>query len=110
MPPTGDQGPVVREARQRARALLARGEPFVWNATNLSRRIRSECIDLFAAYDARVRIVYVETTANGVLRRNRARPRPVTADSIERLLDRWEVPGLTEAHRVEWLVEAPDGG
>jgi len=100
--PTENQGPVVSEARERAREYLRRKQSFIWNATNISRQIRSQCIDLFAAYNARVRIVYIDVSQQTLFRQNREREKPVPADVINRLLDRWEVPDLTEAHRIDW--------
>jgi hypothetical protein len=36
--------------------------------------------------------------------RNSARRTPVAAAVINRLMDRWEVPDLTEAHHVDYLI------
>ncbi len=98
----GRQGRVVSAARERARELLRRGEGFYWNATNLSRRTRGSCIDLFARYNARVRIVAVEAGCERLWAQNRARQDVVPEAVIERLLRRWEAPDRTEAHAVEW--------
>jgi predicted kinase len=106
--PADDQGTVVNRAREMAREYLRQGRSFVWNATNVSRQLRTRCISLFADYNARVRIVYVEVPAGVLLAQNRRRPEgqrsPVPEAVIERLLERWEVPDPTEAHRVEWVV------
>ena len=102
--PEDPQGGVVRAARERAREHLRRGEPFAWNGTNVSRRTREGCIGLLADYRARVRIVYVEAPEERLRQQNRGRRSPVPDDVIDRLLDRWEVPDLTEAHRVEWIL------
>ncbi len=97
---SGDQGAVIAEARERARVLLRLRQPFVWNATNLSRDLRRQPIDLFAAYGARIEIVYVEVPAEELRMQNRAREHAVPDFAIERMLERWEVPDLTEAHSV----------
>jgi predicted kinase len=102
--PDEAQGKVINEARDRARELLRRGEPFVWNATNVSRQLRRLVLELFAQYQARIRIVYVEAPPETLFEQNRQRQRRVPAGVIERLLDRWEVPDRTEAHAVEWHV------
>ena len=94
------QGAVVARARERARAALRKGEDFVWNATNLSRQVRAQCIDLFAAYNARIKIVRVETTPDALTARNRARPDPVPPKAMDRMFDRWECPDLTECHEM----------
>lgn len=104
--PADEQGPVVTRARELAREHLRAGRDFAWNGTNLSRDLREQCIDLFAAYKARVRIVYIEAPEARLRRQNRDRPAPVPEAVIERLLARWEVPDPTEAHRVDWSVQS----
>ena len=102
--PADPQGVIVHAARERAREHLRAGTSFVWNATNLSRNVRGQCVRLAADYGARVRIVYVEAPKDRLFAQNRARSRPVPARVIEALLDRWEVPDLTEAHAVEIVL------
>lgn len=102
--PTDHQAPVLDRARAEARARLRRGEPFAWNATSLSREMRSRIVSLAADYRARLRIVYVEAPAPALFAQNRARARSVPEAVIERLLGRWEVPDLTEAHEVRYEV------
>jgi predicted kinase len=99
--PDDDQGTVISAARERARGYLRRGEPFVWNATNVNRELRSMTLKLFASYQARMRIVYLEAPPDVIAERMRRRGRVVPARVIERMLDRWEVPDRTEAHAVE---------
>jgi predicted kinase len=107
--PADDQGAVVNEARERAREALRAGRPFVWNATNLSRQLRGLSLRLFAAYGARVRIVYVEVPPGVLFAQNRQRSAVVPQGVLERLIDRWEVPDRTEAHAVEYAVrQEPD--
>lgn len=99
---TGNQGAVIQIARERARVLLRRGEGFVWNATNLSREIRSHLIDLFTAYQARTRIVYVESTHDRLFIQNQERANVVPFNAIERMIERWEIPDPMEAPCVEF--------
>lgn len=102
--PSEKQGPVVGAARERARELLRAGTSFVWNATNISRSVRSQCIDLFAGYGAKVRIVYVEASPERLFEQNRNREARVPEKVIQRLLDKWTVPALTEAHEVDYAA------
>jgi predicted kinase len=102
--PTERQGAVVARAREVAREYLRAGHDFAWNGTNLSRAIREQCIGLFADYGARVRIVYLEVPEARLLRQNRERPDAVPEGALGRMLERWEVPDRTEAHRVVWVV------
>ena len=97
--PEETQGAVAQEARARVRVFLRKGEPFVWNATNITRMLRRQLIDLFVDYRARVRVVYVETSVAEQLRRNRQRESPVPETVLTGLRQRLEVPDLTEAWR-----------
>ncbi|HEV2764057.1 MAG TPA: AAA family ATPase [Pyrinomonadaceae bacterium] len=72
--PTENQGPVVSRAREAAREHLRARRNFAWNATNISRQVRDTCVNLFAAYNARVRIVYVEAPERRLYAQNRERP------------------------------------
>jgi predicted kinase len=103
--PEDDQGTVVAHAREEAREHLRAGRSFVWNATNVSRRIRAQCTRIFADYDARIRIVYVEVPEETLHAQNRARKRPVPEKVLAALEEKWEVPDLTEAHVVTWAVK-----
>jgi predicted kinase len=101
--PAGDQGAVVRAAKERARQLLRQRRPFVWNATNITRQVRAPLIDLFATYSARVRVVYLDAPFDAIVARNRQRESALPERIIERLASKLEVPDLTEAHSVEWV-------
>jgi len=108
--PTDGQEPVIARAREQARDLLRRGESFVWNATNLSREMRSRPLALAHDYNARVVIVYVEAPPAVLDERNRRRKSAnngasaIPAAAWERMLRRWEIPDETEAHVVTFRV------
>ena len=104
IPPQDAQGDVVNKAREIARGFLRAGRDFVWNAQNLSRQVRSDCLRLFHDYQAHVRLVYVEAPPDRLFQQNRSRRRKVPEKVIERMLDRWEVPDRTEAHIVDYFV------
>jgi predicted kinase len=104
--PTDDQGAVINRARELAREHLRQGRPLAWNATNVSRQLRRLTVELFAAYQARVRIVYLEAPESILSAQNRQRPGAVPAAVIRRMLDRWEVPDLSEAHEVTRVVRS----
>ncbi|MGJ5815627.1 AAA family ATPase [Paludibaculum fermentans] len=100
--PSGHQGAVIQAAKEGARTHLRQRQGFVWNATNLSRDIRTQLVDLFTAYQARVRLVYVEAPRERLLKQNRERAKAVPLAALEHMLERWDVPGPTEAPLVEW--------
>jgi len=76
----------------------------VWNATNTTKQMRQQLIDLFAVYKARIRIVYLEVPLEEVWRRNRSRTATVPEAVIRKLAARLDIPDITEAHQVEWIV------
>ena len=101
--PTDNQSKVLEIARERARELLRKQQPFVWNATNLSPMVRAKQIKLFAQYHASVRIVYLETDWQEQLRRNGDRPDAVPEEAICHMLKELIPPEGKEAHTVQWL-------
>ena len=102
--PEKNQSAVVETAKKRAREYLRSGTSFVWNATNISKQMRQQLIDLFAAYNARIRIVYLEVPLEEVRRRNHSRNAPVPEAVIHKLADRLDIPDITEAHQVDLIV------
>ncbi len=102
--PVMNQGRVVQEAKLRAKTLLKDKIPFVWNATNTTRKMRAQQIDLFAAYGARTRIVYIERPREVHLLQNRNRKAEVPEGVIEKLAWRLDVPTLSECHDVVYDV------
>lgn len=102
--PTGDQRPVAAAAFAEARGHLRARRSFVWNATNVSRQLREQCIGLVAGYHGRVEVIALEVEPRVLRERNRSRAAPVPDPVIDRLIRRWETPDPTEAHHVSWLV------
>jgi predicted kinase len=103
--PTDKQSPVVARAREMAREYLRRKQSFIWNATNFSRQMRELSLNLCAAYNARVRIVYVEAPADRLFEQNKARWHSVPQSVMEQMLGKWQIPDLTEAHQVQWVEQ-----
>jgi predicted kinase len=95
---TDDQGQVSQVGRERCREHLRSGRSFAFNATNILRQTRRRWIDLFADYDARIEIVYVEPPLPVILSQNARRDHPVPKRVIRELADKCEPPTLTEAH------------
>lgn len=100
--PTLNQRMVAEIARERAKELLRRQQPFVWNATNLSPLIRGKQIKLFTQYHTSTKIVYLETDWTEQLRRNAARADVVPEQVLCHMLEELIPPEAKEAHRVQW--------
>lgn len=103
--PAKEQGSVIQAAKEEARVLLRQRRPFVWDATNLSRELRGVATPLFADYGARVRIAYVEASAEDAASRNRSREDVVPEAAMARMMRRWEVPTLAECNELEMAVQ-----
>ncbi len=99
-----NDGLAAHRAVDKAKALLRRHEPFVWNATHLSEQMRGKTLDLLYAYNANVRLVYLEVPADTLFKRNARRDTTLTQKDLERMLHRWEVPLPWEAHEVRYEV------
>ncbi len=97
-------GRVVQQAKEQAKQYLRTQTDFVWNATCITRPMRSQLISLFSSYGARIRIVYIERPYQRWLLQNRQRPHPVPAAVMEKMLHKLEVPERTEAHDVEYIT------
>jgi uncharacterized domain HDIG len=95
-------GQVIQAAKEQARAYLRRQTGLVWNATNTTRQMRSQLIDLFHAYKAKVKVVYVEAAYRQLQQQNRNREAVVPAAVLEKLAAKLEVPAPWEAEEVIW--------
>lgn len=108
--PDDAQSEVIAAAREQARRYLRAGTSFAWNATNLTPSLRGQLLELFRGYRARTHIVYCEAAPADLWARNRSREARVPARVIERMLERWTVPDLTEAHAVTYAVPPGPSG
>lgn len=99
-----EQGSVIQESLSRIRTHLRAKEPFVINATNLTRDRRGKLIDLCLAYNAKVDIHALELPDSVLRKRNREREAAVPNAVIDRMIERFEPPSLLEAHDVTWVA------
>ena len=95
-----NQGEVIQMAKEQCREYLRAGQDFAFNATNITSQIRRRWIDLFASYEARVEMVYIEPPLATILRQNKDRAASVPESVVLRLIGKLEVPTLAEAHAV----------
>lgn len=98
-------GTVVQMAKEQAREHLRKKRHFVWNATNVTRQMRSQLIDLFVTYKAYVKIVYVEVPYNKLHMQNKDREAVVPKHAVDKLVGKLEVPSLWEAHEVMYYTK-----
>jgi putative nucleotidyltransferase with HDIG domain len=96
--PSDHQGRVAQQAQKRCREFLRSGTSFAFNATNTMRQTRGRWLDLFADYNARIEIVYLEPAFDTLLRQNKTRSNPAPDSVIHRLAEKCEPPTWTECH------------
>lgn len=102
-PATGNQGRVVQAAFEAARQHLRAGQDFVWNATNISRNLRSRILRVLRDYGAHIEIVYLEVPPAVLAKQNAGRDAVVPAATIDALVRKLEPPSLIEAHSVRHI-------
>lgn len=100
---TGNQGMVIQTAKERAKIFLRNKQSFIWNATNTTRQMRAQLIELFASYGAKITIVFISTEISSIRKQNTNREAKVPERIIEKLLNKLEVPNLIECHKL--LIE-----
>ncbi len=98
--PSKKSDKVVQIAMERAKNLLRKKEPFIWNGTNLIQETRQKLVGLFAGYGARVQIIYVEAAYKELYQRNQKRERYIPENVLERMIDKLEIPAPWEAYHV----------
>lgn len=103
---TKGNGRIIQEAKEKAREYLRIQKNFVWNATNITRQMRDQLIDLFSTYHAFIKIVYVEVNYNKLHAQNNNRDAIVPRAVVEKLVAKLEVPIQSEAHEV--LIHLPE--
>lgn len=96
--PTDNQGRVAQEAQERCREFLRTGTSFAFNATNTMRLTRGRWIDLFADYNARIEIVYLEPSFEKIIQQNKRRQQAVPEPVIRKLAQKCEPPTWMECH------------
>ena len=101
--PTNNQGEVIQTARERAREFLRKRQPFIWNATDLTKDTRQKLISLFERYGAKVRIVYLETDEETRKARNSERTDAVPEDAVAKMCGKTVPPTPDEAQTVDWV-------
>ncbi|MGB1316174.1 MAG: AAA family ATPase [Chitinophagales bacterium] len=98
-------GRVVQMAKEEAKQFLRTKTNFVFNATNITKDMRSKWIQLFTDYNARVKIIYVEVPYLQMLKQNKNREHIVPQKVIEKMIWKLEMPTVLEAHDVEHVVK-----
>lgn len=102
---TKGSGQVIQMAKERAKIYMRKHESFVWNATNITKQLRSQIIDLFISYGARVKIVYIEVPYKQNISQNNSREDMIPQAAIDKMIKKLEPPVREEAHTIIYHIE-----
>ena len=97
-------GQMVQRAKEQAREYLRKRQSFAWNATNITRNMRTQMIDLFQTYGAKTTLVYLEVPYTQLLTQNRNRAYPIPRLVLEKMVSKIEIPSLSEAPKVLYNI------
>lgn len=98
-------GQVIQMAKEKAKEFLRSKTSFVFNATNITKDMRSRWISLFTDYNARVKIIYIEVPYKKLLKQNADRDHKVPENVLHSLITKLEIPDVREAHDVEYFID-----
>lgn len=99
--PTDNQGKVIQTAKEKAREYMRKGENFVWNATNTTKRLRTKLISFFSEYNSYIEIKCLNTDIDLILKQNKNRDNKVPENIIIKLYKKLEIPTNDECHVVD---------
>jgi putative nucleotidyltransferase with HDIG domain len=100
--PTDEQGKVIQTAKERARQYMRKGEDFVWNATNTTKRLRKEIISFFTEYNSYISINFINNSLEVILEQNKNRDQKVPENVIMKLYKKLEIPTEDECHTLSF--------
>lgn len=98
------QGWVAQQAKEQAKQFLRSKTDFIWNATSLSASLRESTISLFARYQAKVHLVYLEVPYKQWRQQNQQRKFAVPENVMERMAGKLELPTPDEAFQVSYYI------
>ncbi len=104
---TDDQGKVIQLSRERSKEFCRKKQSFVWNATNITTKIRATLIGMWMPYKPKIHIIHLHKDINQTLADNARREEDarVPSQKILNMFERFEYPDVTECHVLE-IVKA----
>ena len=93
-------GLIRQLAKDQLKSLLrGKGQKLVWDATALRRDFRKSVLDLGHRYKALTTIIFFQKDLTDIRKGNQDRDHSVPSPVLERQIESFEWPELTEAHR-----------
>lgn len=84
---------------------LRRGDPTIFDATNLTRRVRRPLLEAALRHGSRAWAMYFRVPLDLALSRNASRHRMVPEDKVREMADRLEPPSVEEGFEQVVVVE-----
>ena len=105
--PTENQGRVVQMAKEQSKEYCRQKQSFVWNATNISRNMRSTLINTWLPYHPKIHLIFVFKNINQALRDNTGREKEfkISNQRIMHMFDKVQYPSILECHTLEIVTE-----
>lgn len=97
------EGHMLQATQEQFRQFLRDKQTFVFNASNLTKSLRSKWIRLALQYGAKVSCVYIEPDTPTLLHQNANRATAIPESGIHDLYAQLEVPHPLEFHSVDYV-------
>lgn len=98
-----DNGKAIQIAKERCKEYLRKKIPFVFNATNITKDMRSKWLSLFHDYNAKTKIIYIEVDYDTLKYQNKNRDHIVPEEYIEKLINKLDIPSYDECHNIKYI-------
>lgn len=101
------QGLIFQTAKEDVRVSMRAKQDLLWNATSLTQLQRAGIIDIALQYDAKIKIVYLDTSFKEIILRNRERDtdKQIHEKVLSKMYTGLEIPNLTECHTLEIIKQ-----
>ncbi|MEK6829879.1 MAG: AAA family ATPase [Nanoarchaeota archaeon] len=102
---TKGEGRAIQEAKELSKVYMRVRQDFVYNATNITKEMRSKVISEFEDYGAKVEVIYIEVPYKELLQQNHNREYKVPESAVENMIGSLEMPDITECYKVQYCVK-----
>ncbi len=104
--PTENQGRVIQLAREKSKEYCRKKQSFIWNATNITKNMRSQLIQTWLPYHPKINIVFLFKNINDALRDNTGREKEykIANSKILAMHEKVQFPTVLECHTLETIV------
>lgn len=96
-------GTIIQLAKEKAKTYMRKHIDFIWNATNITKQMRQQLIDLFISYGAKINIIYIEKPYLTLIQQNNNREYKVPENVVDKLINKLEFPEFEEGHEIIYI-------